>query len=232
MAARQLKEIIGLQDHIVEFEEGERLLPVQPQLHAIEGKHAVDGEVRSDIAQQFDIAELTQPIVIVDHYCIGGAITESKEAFENLADRGDVGRNLIIREHLPALVLAGGVAHLGSPAAHDHDGLVPGLLKLAQHHDGDQVADMERRTGRIEADIARHNLLARQRVEPFGIGQLVDVAALIKRAKKIGRIVHGRTVTSAARWGQEGSGHAKAGKIFAWRSHRTASTAGRESSMT
>ena len=36
MAAVELDEIVTLHDHVVEFEEGEGLLPVQPQLDAVE----------------------------------------------------------------------------------------------------------------------------------------------------------------------------------------------------
>jgi hypothetical protein len=42
---------------------------------------------------------------------------------------------------------------------------VPGLLEAAQHHDLDQAADMERRAGRIEADIAGHDLACGERVQ-------------------------------------------------------------------
>ena len=61
-------------------------------------------------------------------------------------------------EQLAAFVLADGIADLGRPAAHQHDRLVPGLLQPPQHHDLDQAADMERRRGRVEADIARDDL--------------------------------------------------------------------------
>ena len=64
------------------------------------------------------------------------------------------------REQLAALVLAGRIADLGGAAAHQHDRLVPGLLEPAQHHDLDEAADMERRRGRVEADIAGHDLRA------------------------------------------------------------------------
>ena len=30
-AARKFKEIVGLEDHVIEFEEGQRLFPVEPQ---------------------------------------------------------------------------------------------------------------------------------------------------------------------------------------------------------
>ena len=70
-----------------------------------------------------------------------------------------------VGEQLAALVLARGIADLGRPAAHQHDRLVPGLLQAAQQHDLHQVADVERGRGRVEADIAGHDLPLRQGVE-------------------------------------------------------------------
>ena len=71
-------------------------------------------------------------------------------------------------EQLAALVLAGRIADLGGAAAHQHDRLVPGLLQPPQHHDLDEAADMERRRGRVEADIAGHDLLRGERVQALG----------------------------------------------------------------
>src|SRR3546814_19930882 len=78
MLQRQLAEIIGLEDHVIEFEEGQRLLALEPELDRIEGQHAVDGEVRADITQQIDIAELAQPFVIIDHYCVGWPVAAGR----------------------------------------------------------------------------------------------------------------------------------------------------------
>ena len=57
VAPVQLDEIVGLQDHVVEFEERQLLLAVEPQLHRIEGQHAVDGEMPADVAQEIDVVE-------------------------------------------------------------------------------------------------------------------------------------------------------------------------------
>jgi hypothetical protein len=62
--------------------------------------------------------------------------------------------------------------------------LCPACCKPAQHHDLHQAADMQRRRGGIEADIAGHDLLGRERIEPCGIGQLVDIAALVEQAEQ------------------------------------------------
>jgi len=176
-AARQFQEIIGLEDHVVEFEEGERLLAVQPQLHRIEGQHPVDREMRPDLAQEGDIVERVEPVGIVGHDRVGRAVAEVEKPLEHAADRGDVGGDVLVGEQLAALVAAGRIADLGGAAAHQHDRPVPRLLEPTQHHDLHQGADMERRRGRVEADIAGHDLLRSERVERGGIGHLMDIAA-------------------------------------------------------
>jgi hypothetical protein len=50
--------------------------------------------------------------------------------------------------------------------------------------------------GRIEADIAGHDPARRQRVQPFGVGQLVDIAPLVEQAEEIGSVLaHGALLT-------------------------------------
>ena len=91
------------------------------------------------------------------------------------------------RQQLAALVLARRIADLGRAAAHQHDRPVARLLQPAQHHDLDQAADMEARRGRVEADVGGDDLPLRQRVERRGVGQLVDVAALVEQLEEGGR---------------------------------------------
>src|SRR3546814_9113674 len=45
-AARQLQEVVGLEDHIVKFEERQRLLAVKPESDAVERQHPVDRKMR------------------------------------------------------------------------------------------------------------------------------------------------------------------------------------------
>ena len=157
-AAGQLEEVVGLEDHVVELEEGQRLLAVEAQLDAVEGQHAVDGEVAADLAQERYVLRARQPFVIVEHDGVGGPVAEDQEALEHPADAGDVGLDSSWLSSWRALVLAAGVADLGRPAAHQHDRLVPGLLQPAQHHDLDERADVQRRRRGVEADVGRDDL--------------------------------------------------------------------------
>ncbi len=144
---------------------------------------------RADVAQEGDVVELAQPVVVVDHHRVGRAVAEGQEALEHASDAGDVGVDLRIGQQLAALVLAGRIADLGRAAAHQHDRLVTGLLQPAQHHDLDKAADVKARRGRVEADVAGHDLLRRQGVEALGVGQLVDVAALVEQLQERGTVL-------------------------------------------
>ena len=61
IAAAQFQEVIGLKDRIVEFEEGERLLALEPQPDRVHAHHPVDREMRAVVTQEADIGEFVQP---------------------------------------------------------------------------------------------------------------------------------------------------------------------------
>eukprot|EP01136_Pigoraptor_vietnamica_P003491 Opistho-1_new@32805 len=187
-AARQLQEVIALEDHVVELEERQRLFAVEPQLDRIEAEHPVDREMPADVAQERDVFELVEPVGIVDHHRVGRAVAKGQELLEHGLDRGDVAGDDLVGHQLARFVLEARVADLAGAAAHQDDRLVAGLLHAAQQHDLDQAADMERGRCRIKADIAGHDLLAGQRVERGGIGDLVDISTLVEQAKQIGRV--------------------------------------------
>ena len=97
-------------------------------------------------------------------------------------------------------VLAGRVADLGGAAAHQRDRPVPGLLQPVQHHDLDQVADVQRAGGGVEADVAGHDLARGQRVERRHVGALVDEAALVEHAQEIRLVLsHAQGIFRVAR---------------------------------
>src|SRR3546814_5178009 len=72
-------EVVGLQDHVVEFEEAERLLALQPQLHGVEAEHAVDREMPAVVAQEVDILQLVDPVGIIGHHGIARSLAEPQE---------------------------------------------------------------------------------------------------------------------------------------------------------
>ena len=58
------------------------------------------------IAQEIDIAELVEPIGVVDHHRVVGAVAEAQELAKHRLDAGDVGADLGIAQELASLVLA------------------------------------------------------------------------------------------------------------------------------
>jgi hypothetical protein len=67
VAPAQLHEVVALQQHVVELDEAQRLVAVEPQLHAVHGQHAVHAEMPAHLAQEGDVAQLVQPLGIVEH---------------------------------------------------------------------------------------------------------------------------------------------------------------------
>ncbi len=128
IALVELDEIIGLHDGIVEFQEGQRLVAVQPQLDAVHGQHAVDRKVPADIAQEGNVIQLVQPLGIVHQDGVVGAVAEFQQMADTAQDALLVGLDLLRRQDQPRFVLAGGIAGLGGAAAHQQDGAVSGLL--------------------------------------------------------------------------------------------------------
>ena len=186
LAPRQFEEVIGLQDHVVEFEEGERLLAVESQLHRIETQHAVDGEMHTIVAQEIDVVEMIQPVGIVDHPRIRGAIAEIEKTPEHLADAGEIGADLLDGEKLPRFVLERRVADFGGAATHQGDRPVAGLLHPAQHHDLHQRSRVQRGSGCIKPDIAADLARHGGGIEPFRVGDLVDESSGRQYVEEVG----------------------------------------------
>ena len=80
-----------------------------------------------------------------------------------------------------------------------------GLLEPAEQHDLDETADMERRRGRIEANIAGDDPLQRERVEAARVGHLVDIAPFGEEAEEIG-LIFGHGVARLA-WDARGTNY-------------------------
>ena len=131
-----------MKDHVVEFEECQRLLALQAKFDRIEGQHAIDGEVRSDVAQKFNIAEFAQPFVIVDHDRIGWPVPKVQQSLKHGEDSSDVIRYNLVGHHAATFVSTTWIADLSSSATHHDDRLMTSLLKAAQHHYLDQATDM------------------------------------------------------------------------------------------
>ena len=179
VAAMQFQEVIGLQDHVIELEEGERLVAIEAQLHRVHGEHAVDREMPANVAQQRNVLEIVQPVGVIGHERVLRAAAEGQVIGEAFLDALHVGVDRLCREQLARLVAAGGVTHLGRAGTHQGDRLVSCLLPPAQQHDLQQMADMQGVGGAVEADIGGTGAGAQQLIEARGIAALMHHAALV-----------------------------------------------------
>jgi hypothetical protein len=85
VAAGELDEVVGLQDHVVELEEGQLVLALEPELDRVHRQHAIDREVAADLAQEVDVVERRQPFGIVGHQAAGRCVAEVEKARERPA---------------------------------------------------------------------------------------------------------------------------------------------------
>ena len=109
IAAIELNKVIGLQQHVVELQEGQRLLPLESQPHALKGEHPVDGEVRPILSQKLHVAETTEPIIVVHQLRICWAISKLQElcsTVENIAVQSGIGSDIISSRHYHQYVLS------------------------------------------------------------------------------------------------------------------------------
>lgn len=83
MAAVEFSEVVSLQQHVVELQEGQGLLAFQSQANAVVGHHAVDRKVRAVLSKKVEIGQLAQPLVVVDKSCVCRAVSEGQELGEN-----------------------------------------------------------------------------------------------------------------------------------------------------
>ena len=136
------------------------------------------------LAQELNIAQLIQPLGIVDQKRLARLVAERQEAAQ--------------RARIPAM-LAAMVASSSNcrlrPCPTDRrpsschrrqgDRAVPGALQPAQQHDAHEVADVQAIGGAVEADV-RHQTVWAARVEPFEIGRLMEETAFDDSADELG----------------------------------------------
>ena len=199
IAAVQLQEVVGLEDHVVELEERERLLPVEAGFHRLEGQHPVDAEMPTDVAQEIEVVQLVQPLGVVQHQRARRAVVIGQVAVEDRLHSGDVLVDRLGRKKRTLLGAERRIAYLGGAAAHQRDRLVAGLLEPAQKHDVQQVTHMQRLRRGVIADIGRDHARDQSFVEALQIGAVGQEAALDDRCQKVGFRVVGHGVSFMVR---------------------------------
>ena len=186
IAAVEFKEVIGLQDHVVEFEEGQRLFPIETGFDAFERQHPINAEMPPDVAQEFEVVQIVQPFGVVQHDRVTGTVTVGQVFLEHLLHAGDIGVDGGVVEQGAFIRPEGRVAHFGGAAAHQGDRFAAAFLQPAQHHDIHQMPHMKGFRCRVIADIGRHSPVHQRVIKALIVRTIGEKAALHHDADEIG----------------------------------------------
>ena len=115
-----------------------------------------------------------------------GGCVQKGGVYSFLDDSGNVLCDLLLCEQLSRGVLAGGVAHFGGPATHQHDRLVAAPLEVPQQHDLQQAAHVQAVGSRVEAEVGDDAPLGEFLVEGLEVGGLCDETAPLQCPQELG----------------------------------------------
>ena len=113
-------KVIGLHDHIVEFQERKALL--HALFVAFGAEHVVHTEARAHFAQQLHIIQVQKPLGIVQHH--GLAFTELNKALHLTLEALGIVRNILLGQHFAHIRPAGRIADHSGAAANQRNGPV------------------------------------------------------------------------------------------------------------
>ena len=160
----QVEEVVGLEEGVVELQEGHALL--QALLDRGARQHLADGHVAADVAEEVHVVEPEQPVAVVDHEAPG----EVQVALELGLQGPLVDLDLLPREQLALRGATRRVPDPRGPAAHQHDRAMPRALEVGHAHDQGQRSGVERGRGAVPA----HVEAARRSAQPgFEVGGAV-----------------------------------------------------------
>ena len=169
----QVVEVKGLHDHVVELKEAEA--PLQSLLVASCAEHLVDAEAGSDVPEELDVVEVSEPVGVVDHH--GLAFAEFDKAAHLLLEALTVVVDLLDGHHGAKIRAPGGIADHACAAAYERYGLVACFLQSLHKKKGHKVAYMQGISGRIKADIEGGLAVVDQVSDLGGIRKLCQKAS-------------------------------------------------------
>ncbi len=137
--AIQMQKIVGLQDHVTELGVGDPLLALgETSRDRLLLNHHVDREVLAHVSKHLDVADATQPVVVVDDPCTSSmSRIEIKQAFEGRLVVGDVRLDLVTAEELSLLALSGGITDQSGRPPHQRKWPMTGPLPVGEHLDAE-----------------------------------------------------------------------------------------------
>src|ERR1017187_8099635 len=170
------QEVVGLQQHVRELREGEaNVVTVEAALDRIFRNHLVDGEVLTNVTQEIGERHRRQPVGVVQQQRprTPGAGLEIEETAQLFADPDQILFNLLDREKRAFDDLEARVARETGTPTGESDRPVPGQLESTKCADLHEVAEVQRRGGRVKSDIGR-DAAVRQAVKDRVIRRLVN----------------------------------------------------------
>ena len=98
----------------------------------------------ADVADKLQETELAHPVVIIHKYgAIGLIRVKAEELAQLFFDAFLIMAKGLLVEEVPFLGFAGGVTDHAGGTAKQGDGAMAAALEVRQHHDANQVADMQ-----------------------------------------------------------------------------------------
>ena len=185
MGPEQLQVVHRLQQHVGELGVGDPVL--EPVAHHVARQHPVDREVLADVAQEGQHRHRPGPVEVVDQP--GRVVPLQVDEPRHLgADPLDpTGHHLrAVQDPLPRLL---GVADHPRRPAHEQQRPVPGALEDPRHHQLDEVAEVQARRRRVEADVERHRPGVEVRGERLLVGRVGEQSPPLQLVQHVG---HGR----------------------------------------
>ena len=170
-----MHEIVRLKQHVAELGVAHAgVAPIEPAADRILRQHNVDGKVLADVAEEFQVAELSHPIVVVHQDCRSRAAIEIQKPPQLGLHAGDIRLERFDRKQFAFLALAARVADHARGAADHSDRPMPRLLKPPQDHQRHQMPDVQAIGRRIEARVHRSRLFHEQLRQIRVVGGLID----------------------------------------------------------
>ena len=189
VVAVEVEEVHRLQQHVAELRVADPGL--EPPSHDVALEHPVHREVLADVAQEVDRRQARRPVVVVDDR--GGVrAVEADERLDLSAYPLAPVLDRVERVQRPLRALLRVTDHAGGAADQDVR-RVAGRLQPARGGQLDEVAHVQARSGRVEADIEPHAPGREGLAQCAEVGRVGDQAAPHEVVEK-GRV--------------EGAGHA------------------------
>ena len=172
----QSEEIISLHDHVIKFKECKALF--HSLLVALSRKHAIDGEVGADFAQEVNIIEIKQPVRIVHH---DGLVVGKIDKTAHLdLETVDIVLDRLLSQNLSKVLPSGRVTDHACAASKEGNRLVACHLKSLHEAESHKMAYMKAVRCRVKADIESGLAGIDQFSHLFLIGHLGEQASCLQ----------------------------------------------------